>query len=152
MVLVDYEQYKPQTFYNTASTDKSRTTRELDAKIHEILQNDELSDHDKCNLYMETLRKYLHFMHQDLKNKEEKTLNLNNNFKNLFSKFSSEVSVKPVVKRLSKGPTPLKIKQRSEISPYSTSRKISSRIPKLKKVPLPIIENWVSIKSEPGDE
>jgi hypothetical protein len=91
-------------------------------------------------------------MHQDLKNKEEKTLNLNNNFKNLFSKFSSEVSVKPVVKRLSKGPTPLKIKQRSEISPYSTSRKISSRIPKLKKVPLPIIENWVSIKSEPGDE
>jgi hypothetical protein len=152
MVLVDYDQYNNvQKAEHTILTDKSKYTRDLDTQIHRILHDEELNDHDKCKLYLETLRKYLHFTYEDLKNKEQKTLELNNNFKNLFSKLDTEVSVKPAVKRLSKGYSPLKRKRLNKLTP-TTSRKTSSRIPKLKKVPIPMIENWISIKSEPRDE
>lgn len=153
MVLVDYDQHKSQTIDNF-NTEKSKPTQELDTQIQKILQNSELNDHDKCKLYIETLRKYLYFMNEDLKNKELKTLELNNNFQNLLSKLNSEVNVKPAVKRLSKGCSPLKRKRINKTSPNSgiDLRKKSSRIPKLKKVPLPVIENWISMQTEAEDE
>jgi hypothetical protein len=148
MVLVDYDQYNVQTVDQFINTDKSKYTRDLDTQISKILQNDELGDHDKCKLYMETLRKYLHFMQEDLKNKEQKTVELNKDFKNLVSKLETEFSVKPAVKRLSNGHSPLKRKRIIK----SSKRKPFSRIPKLKKVPPPMIENWTTIKIEPRDE
>jgi hypothetical protein len=133
-------------------TEKSKHTKDLDTQIHKILQDEELNDHDKCKLYIETLRKYLHFTHEELKNKEQKALELNTNLKNLTSKLKSEVIVKPAIKRLSKNRTPVKLRRSTQNLPNPQSRKKTSGIPKLKKVPKPIIENWIHIKTEPEDE
>jgi hypothetical protein len=152
MVLVDYDQYNFQKVDHIVASEKSKYTKDLDTQIHRILQDEELSDHDKCKLYIETLRKYLHFTQEDLRNKEKKALELNTNLKNLTSKLKSEVVVKPAVKRLSKNKTPVKIPRSVQPLLNSSSRKKTSGIPKLKKVPKPIIENWIHIKTEPNDE
>ncbi len=152
MVLVDYDKYNAQKIEHVVLSEKSKYTKDLDLQIQKILQDEELNDYDKCKLYIETLRKYLHFTNEELRNKEQKALELNTNLKNLTSKLKSEIIIKPAVKRLSKSHTPVK-RHRSIQTPLNpSSRKKSSGIPKLKKVPKPIIENWIHIKTEPDDE
>lgn len=152
MVLVDLDQYEKSNS-EFDENHKTKYTKDLDIQISAILQNEILNDYDKCQLYLETLRKYLYFVQEDIKNKEMRTAQLNNDLKNILSICQTECKVKPAVKRLSNGQTPMRRSiRKSPRTSITKGRRVSTKIPRLKKTHIPIVENWVSLKSKFEDE
>lgn len=79
MVLVDVDDSASRSVITKSTSQIS----ELDKKMSLILNNNELTDYDKCNLYMETFSKYLFFKHQQQSIEEQKWLDLNNRISSL---------------------------------------------------------------------
>lgn len=142
MVLVDIEEYNNQLKLANTPDIRSAYTKEIDMKIYEILQNEELNDYDKCKMYLETLRKYLHFLTEDIRKENEKHQNASNELKKVTNKLENRLTLTPSVKRLSRSPQ----KKRKKIAISK------SRIPLLRQESWPRMKNWTSMKSEVRNE
>jgi hypothetical protein len=67
MVLVDYEKYNKTTNLRNEINVSPKPLFDLDKEMYEILQKNDLSDHDKHKLYISKLNKYLFFVNQQTK-------------------------------------------------------------------------------------
>lgn len=79
MVLVDVNDVVPIN----AATKKSTFIEELDKRLSQILQSNEMNDYDKSKMYLETFQKYLFFMHREKSDEKKKWGEINKNINQL---------------------------------------------------------------------